>query len=50
MFGQYEWIILEVLFLGLLIAELISIRRSIRRARDKAPDDPLPPAPRDAER
>ncbi len=50
MFGQYEWIILEVLFLGLLIAELISIRRSIRRAKDKAPDAASPPSPRDAER
>jgi len=28
MFGRWEWIILELLFLGLLIAELISIRRA----------------------
>lgn len=33
MFGRWEWIILELLFLGLLIAELISVRRSIRRAK-----------------
>ncbi len=35
MFGRWEWIILELLFLGLLIAELISVRRSIRRAKDE---------------
>ncbi len=38
MIGRWEWIILEVLFLGLLIAELISVRRSIRRARDETQD------------
>ncbi len=39
MFGRWEWIILELLFLGLLIAELISVRRSIRRAKqDEAQD------------
>ncbi len=38
MFGRWEWIILEVLFLGLLIVELISVRRSIRRNKD---DDAL---------
>ena len=46
MLGRWEWIILEVLFLGLLIAELVSVRRSIRRAKDAE----SPPAPRDAER
>lgn len=44
--GRWEWIILEVGFLGLLIAELISVRRSIRKARQAKP---LPP-PGDAER
>ena len=38
MLGRWEWIILELLFLGLLIAELISVRRSIRRARDETRD------------
>ena len=46
MFGRWEWIILEILFLCLLVAELVSVRRSIRRARDAA----SPPPPRDAER
>lgn len=31
--GQWEWIIILVVGLGLLVAELISVRRSIRRAR-----------------
>ena len=34
--GSYEWIILLLLFLGLLIWELVNIRRTIRRARDEA--------------
>ncbi len=38
MFGKWEWIILELLFLGLLLYELVSIRRTLRRdkQRDKA--------------
>ena len=37
MVAQWEWAILLVLFVFLLIAELISVRRSIRRAKqDKA--------------
>ena len=44
--GRWEWIILEIGFLGLLIAELISVRRSIHKARGRKP---LPP-PGDAER
>ena len=31
--GRWEWIILEVLFLGMLVWELLSVRRSIKRAR-----------------
>ena len=46
MLGRWEWIILEVLFLGLLVAELVSVRRSIRRAKDA----PSPPPPGNAER
>ncbi len=34
--GRWEWIILEVGFLGLLIWELLSVRRSIRRAKQDA--------------
>ena len=37
MVAQWEWIILLLLFLGLLVAELVSVRRSIRRARDARP-------------
>jgi len=33
MLGRWEWIILELLFLGVLIAELVSVRRSIHRAK-----------------
>lgn len=50
MVGQWEWAILLLLFLGLLIAELVSVRRSIRRAKDAVPGAASPPAPRDAER
>jgi F0F1-type ATP synthase assembly protein I len=40
MVAQWEWAILLLLVLGLLIAELLSVRRSIRRAKqDKAPDN-----------
>ena len=36
MLGRWEWIILEVGFLGLLIWELVRTRRAIRKAkRDK---------------
>jgi hypothetical protein len=31
--GRWEWIILELGFLGLLVWELFSVRRSIKRAR-----------------
>jgi hypothetical protein len=29
--GRWEWIILELGFLGLLIFELISVRRAVRK-------------------
>jgi hypothetical protein len=31
MLGRWEWIIIELVVLGLLVAELISVRRSIRK-------------------
>ncbi len=34
--GRWEWIIIEVVVLGFLVAELISVRRSI--AKDKKTD------------
>ena len=37
---QWEWIIILLLVLGLLVAELISVRRAIRRARDAEPKPP----------
>jgi hypothetical protein len=33
-FFQWEWLLIEVLVLGLAIAELISLRRTQRRDRD----------------
>ncbi len=33
--GQWEWIIILVIGMGLLVAELISVRRSIYRAREQ---------------
>lgn len=50
MVAQWEWAILLLLVLGLLVAELISTRRSIRRARDGASNAGKSPSPRDAER
>jgi hypothetical protein len=35
--GRWEWIIIEIVVLGLLIAELISVRRS--KAKDKRNKD-----------
>ena len=32
--AQWEWMIFLVIGLGLAVAELISVRRSIRRARE----------------
>ena len=40
--GRWEWIILEVGFLGLLVWELFSVR-SMRRAREAEPRDGPPP-------
>jgi hypothetical protein len=37
--ARYEWMILELAVLGLLIAELVSVRRSIRRDRERAAKD-----------
>ena len=33
--SRYEWIVIELIVLGLLIAELVSIRRTIRRDREQ---------------
>jgi hypothetical protein len=33
---RFEWAIIEIIVLGLLIAELISLRRSQRRDREAA--------------
>ena len=32
---RWEWAIMLVGFVGVLVAELLSVRRSIRRAREK---------------
>ena len=32
--AQWEWIIMLVIAVGFLVAELISVRRAIRRARE----------------
>lgn len=58
MVAQWEWMILLLLFLGLLVVELVRTRRAIRRAGDvpsgRQPGGTQPPlsapAPRDAER
>ncbi len=40
--AQWEWAILLLLVLGLGVAELISVRRAIRRAKREKPDEELP--------
>ena len=50
MVAEWEWMILLLLVLALLVVELLRTRRAIRRAGDK-PRVPLPaPPPGDAER
>ena len=38
---QWEWLLIEVLVLGLAIAELIALRRSQRRDREAQPHAPV---------
>ena len=38
-FGQWEWIILMVGFMGLLLWELRSVRRAVRRDREGKPPE-----------
>ncbi len=46
--GQWEWIILLLGFLGLLVWELRSVRRAIRRAGDRPGANPaMPGRPQD---
>jgi hypothetical protein len=33
--ARFEWIIIELIVIGLLVAEVVSIRRSIRRDRER---------------
>ena len=33
--GRWEWLLLELLLLGFLIFELVSVNRSIRRDRER---------------
>ena len=50
MAAQWEWMILLLLVLALLVVELVRTRRAIRRAGDKTPAPLAAPPPRDAER
>ena len=34
--GRFEWIIVELIVIGLLIYEMMSIRRTVRRDRQNA--------------
>lgn len=45
--ADFEWAIILLLVLAMLVYELVSVRRSIRRAREQ---DASAPAPRDPER
>ena len=35
MVGRWEWVIIELVVLGFLVAELVSVRRSIRKDKEK---------------
>jgi hypothetical protein len=37
--ARFEWVIIELLVIGLLLAEVISIRRTIRKDRERK-DEP----------
>jgi hypothetical protein len=41
--SQFEWIIIEVLVLALLVWQLISVRRDMRKAGDKKRSDRVDP-------
>ena len=41
--SQWEWMIILLLVLGVLVWELFSIRRSIRRAKQETKPGDLPP-------
>jgi hypothetical protein len=43
MLARWEWIIIELVVLALLVAELISVRRSLSNDRKKAGDTQPPP-------
>ncbi len=43
MLAHWEWLIIELLVLGMLLFELVKIRRAVRRDR-AAKADKLPPA------
>jgi len=45
MLGRWEWIIIELVVLGFLVAELVSVRRSLakdKNVQNHRPADPLP--------
>jgi hypothetical protein len=35
MLGRWEWIIIEIVVLGFLVAELVSVRRSMAKDKTK---------------
>jgi hypothetical protein len=35
MVGRWEWIIIELVVLGFLVAELVSVRRSMKKDKDR---------------
>ncbi len=45
--AQYEWILIEVLVLAILVWQLVSVRRAIRADRERAKR--VPPAERGVE-
>ncbi len=42
MLGRWEWIIIEIVVLGFLLAELVSIRRSMAKDKAEAQGEPKP--------
>jgi hypothetical protein len=47
--ARFEWILIELIVLGLLIWQFVSIRRAVRRDREEAAKDKQAAAPKPPE-
>lgn len=47
--ARFEWILIEIIVLGLLLWQWVSIRRAVRRDREAAAKEKLASAPKTLE-